>query len=172
MPMRLPRILRIASAGRLSMRCPRRRTSPPAMRPGGSIRPITAVPVIDLPAPDSPTTPRISPGAMSNDTSSIAVSVPRRVGNSTLRLRTLRTGTVIGAIGEHRLALSQARVQGIAQPVAEQVHRQHECRQRDAGKDRDPPFAGEEILLSGLDQRAERGLRRGKADAEERQRRL
>ena len=39
-----------------------------------------AAPVSDLPAPDSPTTPRISPGAMSNEMSSSATSVPRRVG--------------------------------------------------------------------------------------------
>ena len=43
------------------MRCPASRISPPVMRPGGSSRPITAAPVSDLPAPDSPTTPRISP---------------------------------------------------------------------------------------------------------------
>ena len=41
--------------------CRRSSTSPPAMRPGGSIRPMMAVPVIDLPAPDSPTTPSTSP---------------------------------------------------------------------------------------------------------------
>jgi hypothetical protein len=33
-----------------------------AIRPGGSSRPMIAAPVSDLPAPDSPTTPRISPG--------------------------------------------------------------------------------------------------------------
>ena len=43
------------------MRSPDSRTSPPAMRPGGSISPITAAPVTDLPAPDSPTTPSTSP---------------------------------------------------------------------------------------------------------------
>ena len=35
---------------------------PEATRPGGSSRPMMAAPVSDLPAPDSPTTPRISPG--------------------------------------------------------------------------------------------------------------
>src|SRR5258708_3477748 len=123
MPMRLPRILRIASGGRLSMRSPRNSTSPDAIRPGGSISPITAVPVIDLPAPDSPTTPRISPGAISNDTSSIAVSVPRRVGNSTLRLRTLRTGTVMGPC-EHRLGLLQAGGQRVPQAGAQEGQQQ------------------------------------------------
>ena len=34
---------------------------PPAMRPGGSMKPMIAAPVSDLPAPDSPTTPSTSP---------------------------------------------------------------------------------------------------------------
>ena len=58
---------------------------------------MTAVPVSDLPAPDSPTTPSTSPGAMSKEMESIARSVPRRVTNSTVRSRTERTGTVIAA---------------------------------------------------------------------------
>ena len=58
------------------------------MRPGGSSSPMIAVPVSDLPAPDSPTTPSTSPGAMSKLTSSMATSVPRRVLNSTRRWRT------------------------------------------------------------------------------------
>ena len=36
------------------MRWPSSRISPAAMRPGGSSSPMIAVPVIDLPAPDSP----------------------------------------------------------------------------------------------------------------------
>ncbi len=45
-----------------------------------------ASPVSDLPAPHSPTTPRTSPGAMSNETPSSAVSGPFRVANSTLEI--------------------------------------------------------------------------------------
>ncbi len=44
--------------------------------------------------------------------------------------------------------------------------------QRDAGEDRDPPFAGEQEVVADADQRAERGLGRRHADAEEGQRRL
>ena len=55
---------------------------------------MTAAPVSDLPAPDSPTTPSTSPAAMSKETSSTAVSVARRVGNATVRLRTERTGSL------------------------------------------------------------------------------
>ena len=62
--------------------------------PGGSSSPMIAVPVSDFPAPDSPTTPRTSPWAMSKLTSSMAMSVPRRVLNSTRRLRTWRSGAL------------------------------------------------------------------------------
>src|SRR5919107_1860656 len=46
------------------MRAPSRRISPPAIRPGGSSRPMIAAPVSDLPAPDSPTTPRSGAGIL------------------------------------------------------------------------------------------------------------
>src|SRR4051812_35593255 len=147
MPMRRPRIRRIASGRRLSMRSPFSRISPPAMRPGGSISPITAVPVIDLPAPDSPTTPSTSPGAMSKDTPSIAVKRPRRLRNWTLRSRTLRVGSVIPS--------PQLRVEGVAQPVAQQVDRQGQDRQGQAREDGDPPFAGEQEAVADADQRAQ-----------------
>src|SRR5689334_2301535 len=62
------------------------------MRPGGSSSPMIAAPVSDLPAPDSPTTPSTSPGAIANETPFTAVSTPRRVGNSTRRSRTSRSG--------------------------------------------------------------------------------
>ena len=94
-PMRRPRTWRICSYGRLSIRRPSKRISPPAMRPGGSSRPMIEAPVSDLPAPDSPTTPSTSPGAMSNEMSSRATSVPRRVGNSTRRRRTSSSGGVM-----------------------------------------------------------------------------
>src|SRR5258708_29729638 len=80
------------------MRRPSSRISPEAMRPGGSSRPMMALPVSDLPAPDSPTTPSTSPGAMSNDTSSTASKVPRRVGNSTRRFLTSRSGGLLEVV--------------------------------------------------------------------------
>ncbi len=57
-----------------------------------------AAPVSDLPAPDSPTTPSTSPGAIDNEMSSTATSVPRRVGNSMRRLRTSSKGADDDAI--------------------------------------------------------------------------
>ncbi len=78
------------------MRRPSSHTSPAAIRPGGSSSPMIASPVIDFPAPDSPTTPSTSPRSIANDTPSSAVSVPRRDGNSTLRPL---TSSVIAAWG-------------------------------------------------------------------------
>src|SRR5690606_11888904 len=91
-PIRLPRIFSSSRSDRLSMRWPPRRISPSAIWPGGSISPSVARPVIDLPAPDSPTTPSISPLRIVSDTSDTALTVPVRVGKATRRLRTYRTG--------------------------------------------------------------------------------
>ena len=68
-----------------------------------------ALPVSDLPAPDSPTTPSTSPGAMSNDTSSTASSVPRRVGNSTRRVLTSRSGGLLDGFAIKNLLSSRGR---------------------------------------------------------------
>src|SRR5258708_19872043 len=112
------------------------------MRPGGSIRPITARPVTDFPAPDSPTTPSTSPLAISNEIPSMARRLLRRVTNSTLRLRTERTGSVMRGC-----ASSELRIERVAQPVAEQVDGKDQARQRHTPKPDDPPFPADQILL-------------------------
>src|ERR1700722_16527922 len=173
MPIRFPLIRRSSSGGRLSIRMPERWISPPAMRPGGSIRPITASPVTDFPAPDSPTTPSTSPLAMSKETPSMARRVWRRVTNSTLRLRTERTGSVIRSAAWVLPRLSsQFWIERVAQPVAEQVDGQDQRRQCKAWEGHDPPLAGKQIIVADPDQCAERRHGVGHAGAEERQRRL
>src|SRR3954471_15267499 len=151
------------------MRRPSRRISPAATRPGGSSRPMMALPVSDSPTPDSPTTPSTSPGAMSKETSSTATKVPRRVGNSTRRFLTSSSGGVLLWLAITASLSSQLRIERVAQPVAEQVHRQHQRGERGAGKDGDPPVARLQHLVAEPDQRAERGLGRRQADAQERQ---
>src|ERR1700676_3799084 len=119
------------------------------MRPGGSISPITASPVTDLPAPDSPTTPSTSPLAMSKEIPSIARNMLWRGRNSTLRLRTERTGTVMRSdtwVWQH--FSSELWVERVAQPVAEQVDREDQCRQRKAREGDDPPLAGNRIFVA------------------------
>src|ERR1700692_4020493 len=130
------------------------------MRPGGSIRPITARPVTDFPAPDSPTTPRTSPLAISKERPSIACSTSWRVTKSTRRLRTERTGSII---------LSKFRVESVAQPIAEQVDGEDQRRKGDAGEGHDPPLAGEQIIVADSDQGAERRHGVGHAGTQKRQ---
>src|ERR1700687_5388496 len=118
------------------------------MRPGGSIRPITARPVTDFPAPDSPTTPSTSPLAMSKEIPSMARSVLRRVANSTPRLRTERTGTLMQS-DTRKLGpfSSYLRIECVAQPVAEQVDGDDQRRERKAGEGDDPPLPGKQIIV-------------------------
>ena len=69
----------------------------------GSRRRNTLRPVVDLPQPDSPTKPRVSPWNTSNETPSTAftspmcrlINVPPRIGNHFLRSRTCNTGSDI-----------------------------------------------------------------------------
>src|SRR4051794_21450061 len=122
------------------------------MRPGGSISPITASPVTDLPAPDSPTTPSTSPLAMSNEMPSMARRLLRRVTNSTRRLRTERTGSVMRVDVR---ASSEFWVERVAQPVAQQVDGKDQTRKCDARKGDDPPFAREQVIVADPDQGAE-----------------
>ena len=55
-------------------------------------RPRIACSVTDLPEPDSPTMPRISPRATSKDDAVDALTMPSSVGNWTRRSRTLQEG--------------------------------------------------------------------------------
>src|ERR1700675_2885607 len=118
------------------------------MRPGGSIRPMIARPVTDFPAPDSPTTPSTSPLAMSKEIPSMARSALRRVTNSTWRLRTERTGSVMRSAAWYwRRFSSEFRIERVAQPVAEQVDGQDQRCQRKAGEGENPQLAGIQIIV-------------------------
>src|ERR1700720_726913 len=142
------------------------------MQPGGSIRPMTARPVTDFPAPDSPTTPRTSPLAMSKEIPSMARSRLRRGTNSTRRLRTERTASVMRLVRKLRRFSSEFWIERVAQPVAKQVDRKDQARQRKAREGDDPPLPGKQIVIADPDQGAERGHGVGHAGSEKRQRRL
>ena len=63
--------------------------------------------VVDLPEPDSPTSPSVSPGWMSNEISSTACTlatsrwkmIPRVIGKNFVRLRTLTSAPSAGTSG-------------------------------------------------------------------------
>src|SRR6218665_1616326 len=136
------------------------------MWPRRGMRCMIAAPVIDLPAPDSPTTPRTSPLAMEKLTSLRATSVPRRVSNSTRRFSTERI------VSDMLSSLSQPGIERVAQPIAQEIDGQDQRREREAGEGDDPPLAGEQEFLANADERAERGLHRWQADPQIRQCRL
>ena len=114
------------------------RISPPAMRPGGSSRPMIAAPVSDLPAPDSPTTPRISPGAMSNEMSSSATQ--RAAAGRELDAQVAGPRAAGPVIGGQRTVSAGA---GSARRAASRRagSRQRDQHQHRAGEDGDPPVA-------------------------------
>jgi len=91
MEMRCPRRLFISCSERDVSSVPSKRIEPWAMRPvSGGIRRRMESAVTDLPQPDSPTMPRVSPRATSNDTPSTARTTPSRVLNCVWRSRTSR----------------------------------------------------------------------------------
>ena len=63
-------------------------------------------------------------------------------------------------------ALAQLRVQGVAQPVAEQIDRHHQYHKRQRREDYQPPFAAEQIIIARADQRAQRGFSRRQSEAQ------
>src|SRR3977135_683433 len=115
MLMALPRILRISRSEQVSSSLPWRRTEP-AILPGGSgISRRIDMAVTDLPQPLSPTIASASPSSTWNETPSTARLTP-----SGVRKCVRRFATSSRAIGLQPLC--HARIERIAQPVAEQVH--------------------------------------------------
>src|SRR6266542_1946016 len=104
--------------------------------------------VVLLPEPESPTRPRVSHADTPNDTPSTAMMVPHRVTRCVRRSRTSTTGPGEGAAAAppgklpsglapepptgSRLTepseLAELRIEGVAQPVPEQVEGEHHLR--------------------------------------------
>src|SRR5580692_3046365 len=106
--------------------------------PAGSRMPITAYAVTDLPDPDSPTSAMVSPLSTAKLTLSSARTMPERVRNSTLRPAMLSAGAAVVIC----VSCSSPGIDHVAQAVAEQVEAEHRDHQRQAGKERVPPFPG------------------------------
>ena len=166
-PCRLPRSLR----SRLRRRAPSGPCPSSAMRPArrgrpGGSRPITALAVIDLPEPDSPTTQRISPASTCSEMSSTACARSPPGGQ--------RDGQALdarAALMPRRPALPrQPRVQRVRQPLPHQVQRQHGQEDGDAGEDAHPPGQPDHAA-AGADQEAP-GHQVRVAEPEEAQRRF
>src|SRR5262249_18536556 len=112
-------------------------TDPSAMRPARSRMRIAAYEVTDLPEPDSPTMPTVSPLATAMSTCWTARTVPRRGENSTGRARMSSRGvSVMGGPSQ-----GPPRGRAGARPVAQKIEAEHRDHQRGAWKERDPPLA-------------------------------
>src|SRR5262249_44993609 len=81
--------------------------------------------------------PTVSPLAIVTSTCCTALTMPRRVVNSTVRALTSSSATVSVIISSR----APLRIDDVAQAVAEQVEAEHRDHQRGAREERDPPFA-------------------------------
>src|SRR5882724_2399678 len=88
------------------------------------MRPMTASMATLFPEPDSPTTPKSSPFSKVRSTPSTARNGPRWVWNSTERLR----------ISSSAISALQLGVEGVAQPIAQEVEGQHRHQDCEAGE--------------------------------------
>src|SRR3954447_9270403 len=105
---------------------------PPTTFPGGSSSPRIENPVIDLPEPDSPTRPRISPRPTSKLTPSTAFTTPCLVSKWVSRFSTARVAPLMAA------SPLEPRVQHLAQAVADDVDAEHQQEEQKPRIDADP----------------------------------
>src|ERR1700675_3779921 len=109
---------------------------PAVTLPAGSRMPITAYAVTDLPDPDSPTSAMVSPLSTAKLTLSSARTMPERVRKSPLSPSTRSAGAAVVMC----VSCPSPGIDHVAQAVAEQVEAEHCDHQRQAGKERIPPF--------------------------------
>src|ERR1700761_6124658 len=107
--------------------------------------------------------PSVSPLATVISTCCTALTMPRRVANSTVRSLTSSNGCAVMVLPS-RPAL---RIDDVSETVAEQVEAEHRDHQREAGKQRDPPFARHHEARAFRDHDAPFGGRRPHAEADE-----
>src|SRR6202030_2144008 len=132
MAMRLPR-MRFSSAGAIpSSSAPRKRALPVA-RPFAARSPITVRNVWLLPDPDSPTTPTVSPSAIAKDTSLTALTSPSGMVKRVLRFLTSSSATMLNNPCSTVLG-----VEGVAQPVADEVEAEQGGGEENGGEHQHP----------------------------------
>ncbi len=126
-----------------------------------------------LPQPDSPTIASVSPRATENETPSTARTTPSRVKNQVLSPSTSRS-VAVGLRSRALIGITcAARAAGRARraAVAQQVHREHGQRQKDAGEEDQVAGDLEQAAPLGHDVAPARDVGR-RAGADERQDRL
>src|SRR5262245_26973820 len=167
--MSLPRMSRISRSDSSSRSRPWNRMRPATMRPGGDATSRnTESEVTLLPQPDSPTTASVSPCPTENETPSTARTMPSRVKKWVLSSSTSSSAAGPG-MASH--GAGKARVERVAQPVAEQVDRQYRDRQEKAREENEVIGDLKQRAPLGHDVAPARNVGRG-AGAEEREDRL
>src|SRR2546430_3928200 len=139
-------------------------TLPPMILPGRCSRMMLSA-VTDLPHPDSPTMPCVSPGSSSKLTPSTALTMPSFVVKTVRRSWTSRRGCVKSGL---RL---ETRVECVPNGVAEDIRCEHRGEDGDAGPDHQPERV-EEVALRVGQHVAPARRRRLDAEAEEVESRL
>src|SRR5579871_1097281 len=141
------------------------------------IRCISSRAVVDLPQPDSPTMPTVSPLAIANDTSSTARTVLRalkrspRTGKCLVSPFTCSSGCAApptSSIGSSRVITLIPDVHGRAHAVTEQVEADRNRKDHGAGQSRDPRVDVDRGT-QGIEHQPPFRLRWLGAEAEERQ---
>src|SRR5262249_59055172 len=136
----------------------------PVMRPGGGTSPRQASAVIDLPLPDSPTSPNTSPLAVDRVQPRTACTVRSRPGNSTRRSLTSSRSAVTASVARLMLGIER-----VADAIADQVDGEHRDEDRKSRETDGPPIVDEARARQGGHQPPFRSRRLG-ADADEAER--
>src|SRR5271157_2077309 len=125
-----PRMARNSAPDRVAMSRPAKRIEPPVILPTPGRSRITASATVDLPQPDSPTSPIASPGMTLQEKSITAGISPARVKNEMPRRSMSRIGSAISLIS------SSIAQRLFADRVGEQVETQHEGHHRQRRRQR------------------------------------
>src|SRR5580698_3353897 len=159
-----PRIARRLSVAPVARFVPSKLMAlPVSMRPGGRMSRRIERAVTDLPLPDSPTMPSVSPGSTWNERPSTARARPALVGNTVRRSRIERSGCSCAA---GPVMPSLPRISRFAQAVADGIDGDHGEDDGESGKDRQPP-EGAHLIRAVLHDVPPTRERRLHADAEE-----
>ena len=124
-------------------------------------RRMTESEVTDLPQPDSPTKPTISPALTLKDTPFTAV-----IQSFLPRLNCVLRSLTSKRVSDIRASLVQSRVERVAQTVTEQVEGKHGQENHQAGE-KDQVRSNSQVVAALRQNRAPLGLRHGCAEAQE-----
>src|SRR6266853_728451 len=155
---------RRTSCGQRSRSMPSSTAPAPSIRPGGcGTKPRSERHVTDLPDPDSPTIPSVSPRSMQKDTPSTARTTPLRVWKDVRKSSTSSSATPS--------VLRCPDVERIAQAVAEEIQREQRRREYRGRVDQQPRRLLH-LLGALLDEQSPGTHRRLHAESEETQKGL